>query len=44
MEIKKTDAKGRISLGIPNRHFYVVVDGEGRFRLDPVPYIYEEKE
>lgn len=43
MDIKKTDSKGRISLGVPNTH-YVVCGGEtappgseGVFRLIPVP-------
>lgn len=45
MDIKKTDSKGRISLGVPNTH-YVVYGGdtappgsEGVFRLIPVPVV-----
>lgn len=40
MNIKKTDSKGRINLGVPGQHYYVIRYENGSFKLNPVPAIH----
>ena len=40
MEIKKTDAKGRILIGATDTHYFIT-SKDGEFRLRPVPVVGE---